>query len=57
MGADRAHVSGGTQWRSAAHDLPAQGNGCDFVCCIERRRLADAAEMLPADFDGARLFL
>ncbi len=57
MSADRANVSGSAESRPTAHGLPAPGDGCNFIYFVERLRLADAAQMLRAGFDGARLFL
>ena len=44
-------------WRAAAHDGHARGRECIALRCIERRRLANAAQMLPTGLDGAPIFL
>ena len=57
MGADRADVSRSAPQGTSAHDLPAQGDGRDFVYCIQRMCVADVAQLLSSDLNGARLFL
>ena len=53
----RAVRAPGEVWRAATHDGHARGVECAALGCIERRRVADAAQMLPAGFDGAAVFL
>ena len=49
-------LPGAQRW-AVPHDGATRRDGRDLVYCFERLRMADAAQMLPARLNGARLFL
>lgn len=57
MGVDRAVDPAGEARRTASHDRYARRGGGDPVYSLWRSPVADAAALLSAGLDGARLFL
>ena len=56
MGADVGVHPCGKDWRTATDDGYARGGDCAALYRVERRRVADVAQMLSAGVDGTALF-